>query len=107
MEKAQGQTDRQQTVENWLNSPEMQELRQSFAALQKKQWAEDQAWWDSLSYEQRAQSFRQITKLMHKAEVQDKGTYRWALYDVFGLDYGDGLDHYMALHNLISRGLQK
>ena len=42
---------------------------------------------------------------MYKAEVKDKGSYRYAIYDVFGLDYGDGLTHYMQLHNLIGQGL--
>lgn len=90
----------------WLNSPELKELRQAWSAAEKQQNAEDDAWWDSLTMEGRAQSFRQITKLIHKADVEDKGSYRHAMYDVFGLDYGDGLSHYMMLHNLIHQGLE-
>jgi hypothetical protein len=90
---------------SWLDSEEIKELRQSFQAFQKQQQAEDDAWWDSLDHEDKARAFRQICKLMHKAEVEDRGTYRWAIYDIFGLDYGDGLDHYMTLHNLIGKGL--
>ena len=90
---------------NWLDSEEIKELRESFQSFQKQQQAEDDAWWDSLDYEGKARAFRQICKLMHKAEVKDKGTYRWAIYDIFGLEYGDGLDHYMELHNLIGQGL--
>jgi hypothetical protein len=92
-------------MEDWLNSAEIKELRESFSAFQKQQEAEDDAWWDSLDYEGRSQAFRQVCKLMYKAEVQDKGSYRWAIYDVFGLEYGDGLDHFMTLHNLIGKGL--
>jgi hypothetical protein len=29
------------------------------------------------------------------------------MYDVFNIDYGDGLNHYMHLHNLISRGIDE
>ena len=93
------------TTKDLLNSAEIQELRQSFNAFRQQQQAEDQAWWDSLDYEQRAQAFRQVCRLMYRAEVEDKGTYRWAIYDIFGLEYGDGLDHYMELHNLIGQGL--
>jgi hypothetical protein len=105
MASAQEQGDRQSKLDAWLNSPELEELRKSFAAFQKREQAEDQAWWDSLDYEQRAQAFRQVCKLMYKAEIVDRGTYRWAVYDIFGLEYGDGLDHYMTLHNLIGKGL--
>lgn len=92
-------------MDDWLNSAEIKQLRESFEKHQKQQDAEDDAWWDSLNYEGRAQAFRQVCKLMHKAEVQDKGSYRCAIYDVFRLEYGDGLDHYMELHNLIGKGL--
>lgn len=93
------------TMEDWLNSEEIKQLRESFGAFQKQQEAEDDAWWDSLDYQGRARAFRQVCKLMHKAEVEDNGTYRWAIYDIFGLEYGDGLDHFMILHNLIGKGM--
>jgi hypothetical protein len=89
----------------WLNSPELKALRQAWSENEKRRNAEDDAWWDSLDCDGKSQAFRQITKLMHKAEVLDKGSYRYAMYDVFGLDYGDGLTCYMQLHNLIHQGL--
>jgi hypothetical protein len=89
----------------WLNSPELKALREAWNQAEKIQKAEDDAWWDSLTIDNKSQAFRQITKLMYKAEVLDKGSYRYAIYDVFGLDYGDGLTHYMQLHNLIGQGL--
>tara|TARA_R110000772_G_scaffold134531_2_gene243106 strand:+ start:198 stop:539 length:342 start_codon:yes stop_codon:yes gene_type:complete len=93
-------------MKDWLNSPELKACRQAWEASEKQQNAEDDAWWDELSYDDKGRAFRQIAKLMYKAEVIDKGSYRWALYDVFGLDYGDGLAHYMRLHNLISLGFE-
>ena len=90
---------------DWLNSPELKALRKAWCEAEKLQNAEDDAWWDSLDYDGKSQAFRQITKLMHKAEVLDRGSYRYAIYDVFGLDYGDGLTYYMQLHNLIGQGI--
>lgn len=89
----------------WINSPELKALRQAWCEFEKHQNAEDDAWWDSLDCDGKSQAFRQITKLMHKAEVLERGSYRYAIYDVFGLDYGDGLTHYMQLHNLIGQGI--
>jgi hypothetical protein len=67
--------------------------------------AENDAWWDSLSEEEREDAFYAVVKRIHKAEIIDRGTYRYALYDVFGFDagmYGLGMDcGYMTLHNSI------
>ena len=100
------EADNENGFGQWLNSPELKELRQAWSAAEKQQNAEDDAWWDSLDYNGKSQAFRQIVKLMHKAEVLDKGSYRYAMYDIFNLDYGDGLSHYMMLHNLIHQGLE-
>ena len=98
--------DKIQSVKEWINSPELKAFRQAWQASEKLQNAEDDAWWDSLDYDGKSQAFRQITKLMYKAEVLERGSYRYAIYDVFGLDYGDGLTHYMQLHNLIGQGIE-
>jgi hypothetical protein len=97
--------DKLQSAKEWMNSPELQALREAWQESEKRQNAEDDAWWDSLDYDGKSQAFRQITKLMYKAEVTGRGSYRYALYDIFGLEYGDGLTHYMQLHNLIHQGL--
>jgi hypothetical protein len=92
-------------MQDFLNSPEMEAFREAWRHADLVQSAEDDAWWDSLVMDERAQAFRQICKLIYKADVRDKGSYRYALYDVFNVDYGDGLNHYMHLHNLISRAV--
>lgn len=97
--------DKASSLMDWLNSPELKALRKAWHETEKRQNAEDDAWWDSLDCDGKSQAFRQITKLMHKAEVLERGSYRHAIYDVFGLDYGDGLTHYMQLHNLIGQGI--
>jgi hypothetical protein len=90
---------------NWLDSPEMETFRDAWRHADLVQSAEDDAWWDSLTVDERAQAFRQICKLIYKADVIHKGSYRYAIYDIFNIDYGDGMKHYMHLHNLISRGI--
>jgi hypothetical protein len=94
-----------QSFKEWINSPELKALREAWCEAEKRQKAEDDAWWDSLDYDGKSQAFRQIVKLMHMAEVIHKGSYRHALYEVFGLEYGDGLAYYMQLHNLIVQAL--
>ena len=92
-------------LEELLNSKELRELREAWASMQERLEAEDQAWWDSLSLDERSRAFRQIMKLMYIAEVRDRGSYRYAIYDIFDVDYCDGLDHYMDLHNFICQAL--
>ena len=98
--------NRKQSFKEWMNSPDLQALREAWCEAEKRQKAEDDAWWDSLDYDGKSQAFRQIVKLMYKAEVIERGSYRHALYEVFGLEYGDGLTYYMQLHNLIAQGLE-
>jgi len=91
---------------NWLDSPEIKAFREAWQAEDQRCQAEDQAWWDSLDGEGRARALRQVAKLIHKADVEDRGSYRHAMYHVFGIDYCDGLAHYMELHSAIYRGLE-
>lgn len=98
--------DEAQSLSNWANSPEMQALRRAWKESELVMKAEDQAWWDSLSAEERARAFRQVVSLMYRSEVEDKGSYRHAMYSVFDVDYLDGMScNYMELHNLIHKGL--
>lgn len=61
--------------------------------------------WDKLSYDDKLKAFYSVVKRIHQAELVDRGSYRWALYDVFGFDmdaYGIGMEcGYMELHNSI------
>lgn len=91
---------------DWLNTPEIKAFREAWQVEEKRCQAEDQAWWDSLDEEGRARALRQVAKLIHKADIEDRGSYRHAMYDIFDIDYCDGLAHYMELHNAIYRGLE-
>lgn len=85
------------------------ELGQEMENARKIYEHDNDTWWNGLTEQEREDAFYAVTKRMYKAEVRDRGTYRWALYDVFGFDpgmYGRGMDcGYMALHNIIFDGL--
>jgi hypothetical protein len=102
---AAGDHDHSFRTLHFLNSPELAALRDAWSKEEARQETEDQAWWDSLTMEARAQAFRQVCKLLYKADVEHKGSYRYAVYDIFNVDYIDGMNHYMALHNLINKAL--
>jgi hypothetical protein len=55
------EADNENGLGQWLNSPELKELREAWSAAERQQNAEDDAWWDSLTME-KLKSFRQITK---------------------------------------------
>jgi hypothetical protein len=84
------------------------ELSQEMEKHREEYEAANDAWWNGLTEEEREDAFYAVVKRIHKAELQDKGTYRWALYDVFGFDggmYMKGMNcGYMALHNAIGDG---
>ena len=88
-------------------------LSQEFEKAHIAHEAKVDEWWDSITTEEREMAFYSICKRIYKAELQDGGTYRWALYDVFGFDggmYRHGMNcGYMAIHNAIFDGeeLQK
>ena len=69
---------------------------------------ENDDWWESLTEKEREDAFYAVCKRIHKAELVDHGTFRWALYDVFGFSpgmYGRGMDcGFMAIHNAIFDG---
>ena len=69
---------------------------------------DNDTWWEGLTEKEREDAFYAVVKRIFKAELQDRGTYRHALYDVFGFDggmYMRGMDcGYMGLHNAIGDG---
>ena len=85
------------------------ELGQEIEKGREQYEQELDSWWDNLTEKEREDAFYSVIKRMYKAEVIDRGSYRWALYDVFGFDpgmYGAGMDcGYIALHNIIFEGL--
>lgn len=83
----------------------LEKVRKAQQKAHSEYEAENDAWWNGLTEEEREDAFYAVIKRMYKAEVVDRGTYRYALYDVFGFDpsmYGRGMDcGYLNLHNMI------
>ena len=83
----------------------LEELREAHQKAFDEYNIMNDAWWNGLSEEEREWAFYAVIKRMYKAEVVDRGTYRYALYDVFGFDpgmYGRGMDcGYLNLHNML------
>ena len=83
----------------------LDQLREAQQKAHAEYEAKNEEWWNGLTQEEREDAFYAVIKRMYKAEVQDRGTYRWALYNVFGFDmgmYGRGMDcGYFTLHNMI------
>ena len=80
----------------------------AYEEAMKKYDKNSEEWWDSLSYEDKLKAFYEVTRRIHKADVIDGGSYRYALYEVFGFDeaaYALGMRcGYLDIHNLIFDG---
>jgi len=61
--------------------------------------------WNSLDNDTKMDMFYAVVKRLVQSELKDRGTYRWALYDVFGFGleaYEMGLRcGFMNLHNAV------
>ena len=102
-----------QRLYNFFRTEKRQDLldRQcnDFAQRTKKLAQEDYEWWNELSEEDRLRAFRSVCRRIHQADIVERGSFRHALYEVFGFDadsYADGMDcGYMDIHNLIHEGM--
>ena len=86
----------------------LQELREAQQKSREDYEIVNEEWWNGLTEEEREDAFYAVCKRIRKAELVNRGTYRHALYDVFGFDmnmYGRGMDcGFMAIHNAIYDG---
>ena len=79
--------------------------------IEKKTESEMDAWWNNLSKEDQMRAFYSVVKRLVDGELDQKGSYRYVLYEVFGFgseSYMLGMMcGYMALHNSIDRDVEK
>lgn len=68
-------------------------------------------WWDNADYETRQLAFFSVIDRMRQAELFDKGSYNYAIYDAFGFKgdmYGPGIHcGYKELHDKLSDGVNQ
>lgn len=76
-----------------------------FNAVMKHIKEREEAYWNSLTKEQQLCCFNSICRRIIKGEFEDKGSYRYVLYDVFGFGmeaYARAqLAGYLEIHNSI------
>ena len=96
-------------LKDLIESPEMLEAQKAYKEATEQYAKDNEEWWVNLSEEEREKAFYAVCKRIHKADIEKAGSYRYALYQVFGFDmsmYGVGMDAgYMDIHNNISGGI--
>ena len=84
-----------------------QDFSESYEKAMKEIEQRQEEYWNSLSKDDQLKAFCAVVRRIVQAELKDKGSYRWALYDVFGFGpeaYVQGMEcGFMALHNLIEK----
>ena len=79
--------------------------------IEKQTEREMDEWWNAMSKDDQMKAFYSVMKRLVDGELEQKGSYRYVLYDVFGFgpeSYMLGMMcGYMALHNSIERDVEK
>ena len=79
--------------------------------LEKQTEREMDEWWNALTKDDQMKAFYSVVKRLVDGELEQKGSYRYVLYDVFGFgpeSYMLGMMcGYMSLHNSIERDVEK
>jgi hypothetical protein len=88
-----------------LTSDDLIDYAKQFNDVMDEIEKNSEEYWNSLSKEHQLAAFCAVSRRIHKAEIVDQGTYRYALYDVFGFGpeaYAPAqLAGYLAIHNSI------
>lgn len=79
------------------------EISIDFNKIMKEIEDDEETYWNSLTKEQQLCCFNSVCRRIHKGDIEDKGSYRYVLYDVFGFgpeSYGRAqLAGYLDIHN--------
>lgn len=90
----------------WETQEEFAEQMQKIA---EKYESDCDDYWDKLGYEEKLKAFYSVSKRIYQADVKEQGSYRHALYSIFGFGpdaYVIGMEcGYMDLHNYIQEGV--
>lgn len=80
-------------------------LAQAFEENRRANDTAADAFWNSLSYDDKCNAFHAVVSRIFEGDIKVKGSYRYVLYNIFGFGpdmYTRGMDcGYMALHNSI------
>lgn len=98
------------SILEFLDSPEMEKLRQAMEESRKEYEKDTESFWNNLSYEDQLKAFYYVTSKIYQGDVVDDGSYRYVIYDLMGFSeeaYSLMMDsHYLELHNIIADGME-
>ena len=84
-----------------LNKKTSDDLSDIYARIEQ----ESEDYWNSLTKDQQLKVFCAVSRRIYKGEIEDRGTYRYVLYDMFHFGpeaYAQAqLSGYLAIHNAI------
>lgn len=84
---------------------DIEEASKIYREAMAMQVQESEDYWNSLSKEQQLLAFCAVARRIYKGELEDRGTYRYVLYDVFGFGpeaYAIAQESgYLEIHNAI------
>jgi hypothetical protein len=84
---------------------DIQEVSNHFNDAMKKIEEDQEKFWSSLSKEDQLKAFCAVSRRIFKGEIEEKGSYRYVLYNVFGFGpeaYAQAqVAGYLAIHNSI------
>ena len=85
-----------------------EELSNSFQRWEQELEEDHNKFWNSLSKDDQLKAFCSVMRRLYKAEIEDGGTYRYTLYNVFGFgpeSYVQAqVSGFLAIHNAIWDG---
>jgi hypothetical protein len=85
-----------------------EELHNSFQQWERDLEEDHSKFWNSLSKDDQLKAFCSVMRLLYKAEIEERGSYRYTLYDIFGFgpeSYGQAqVSGFLAIHNAIWDG---
>ena len=83
----------------------LSEFSDMFNEVMKTLEKEQEEYWNSLSHDEQLKAFCAVVRRIYKGEIEEKGSYRHVLYDVFGFgleSYAQAqLAGYLEIHNSI------
>jgi hypothetical protein len=86
----------------------LDEISKIFSEAMAEIEKDSEDYWNSLSKEDQLKAFCAISRRIYKGEIEERGSYRYVLYDVFGFGpeaYAAAqMAGYLTIHNSIYVG---
>lgn len=93
-----------------MDIEKLKEFQTLFQEAMDKYEKESEAFWNCLSMDEQIMVFCAVCRRIHKGEIQDNGTYRYVLYDIFEFDKSAyavaQVAGYLDIHNFIGDGIE-